>query len=233
MNTESPSALNHVQYRNEMASLDPTDPELARKIALINSKYGYGSSRKPHNTRVYHLNKTQFNTESSTESPKPHFQQNKKRYNKSNYLTNLFRGNFSEHINNVNNLLSRFQQHFENSNGPLNVDSSTEFNPSDAYNTLVNGNDSQNNYTKYVSSFTSFDSNGQKRGATVSGVEKVVNGQRTVSKKIRRYDNGVETLEQVFPDGRRVTTTRNLNQTNSKRPITYKNSASESNEDTV
>ena len=131
-----------------------------------------------------------------------------------NYLTNLFSpllGNFSEHVNNVNNLLSRFQNHFENSNGPLNVDSATDFNPSDAYHTLINGSGVQNRYTKYISSFTSFDSVGQKRGATVSGIEKIVNGHKTFSKKIRRFENGVETVEQVFPDGRRVTTTRNLN----------------------
>jgi hypothetical protein len=253
MNTDSSSglnsALNHVQYRNEMASLDPTDPELARKIAFINSKYGYGGSnrKRQYNNqstqgqrRVYHLNRTTrptssyqrtSNTESVTETdtqpqsttshPQPKHSRKQQRPLSTNYLTNLFSpllGNFNEHINNVNNLLSRFQSHFENSNGPLNVDSSTDFNPSEAYNTLVNGVGTQNSYTKYVSSFTSFDSAGQKRGATVSGVEKVVNGQRTVSKKIRRFDNGVETLEQVFPDGRRVTTTRNLTQGKSSVP---------------
>ena len=49
MNTESSglnTSLNHVQYRNEMASLDPNDPELSRKIALINRKYGYGGSNR-------------------------------------------------------------------------------------------------------------------------------------------------------------------------------------------
>lgn len=288
MNSESSSglnsALNHVQYRNEMASLDPNDPELARKIANVNRKYGYGGSHRRHQynnqstqgQRVYHLknsnrtthrptssyqysesdsahqysntsqqtsetaqsetaqqnsnqspqnsNQSQYSNQSPQYSnqsqsrsryPRQHVSQRSQRPLSTNYLTNLFSpllGNFNEHVNNVNNLLSRFQSHFENSNGPVNVVESTDFNPAEAYNTLVNNSGAQNGYTKYVSSFTSFDSAGQKRGATVSGVEKVVNGQRTVSKKIRRFENGVETVEQVFPDGRRTTTTRNLKQ---------------------
>ena len=252
MNTESSgrnTSLNHVQYRNEMASLDPNDPELARKITLINSKYGYGGSqkRRQYNNQstqgqrsIYHLNRTTQqpnssyqHTESVNETETPHHSETqhpsetsqfrpkhtrqhiKQRPVSNNYLSNLF-SPFFGNLSNVNNLLSRFQSHFENSNGPLNVDSSTDFNPSEAYNTLVNN---QNGYTKYVSSFTSFDSSGQKHGATVSGVEKVVNGHKTVSKKIRRFENGVETLEQVFPDGRRVTTTRNLKHNSNRQLI--------------
>lgn len=259
MNTDSSSrlntALNHVQYRNEMASLDPNDPELARKIAFINRKYGYGGSqkRRQHNGQhqhVYHLknrNETSHKYQESASDNETHSQnetpvrQSKpyvRRSFSSDYLNNLFKpylGNFNEHMNNVNNLLSRFQHHFEESTGPLNVDSASDFNPSDAYNTLVNGQGTQNGYTKYVSSFTSFDSSGQKRGATVSGVEKTVNGQRTVSKKIRRFENGVETVEQVFPDGRRVTTTRNLTTRNLKQSAlpTVPETLPESHEDTT
>lgn len=37
MNTESPNtklntSLNHIQYRNEISSLDPSDPELSKKL---------------------------------------------------------------------------------------------------------------------------------------------------------------------------------------------------------
>ena len=222
------SGLKHIQYRNEMASLDPNDPELSKKITFINKKYGFTSGHKNRrhyngNPRLYHLKNIEKSeqpniphldnqTNQHTHTNRPSYTNRSSYTNRPFYMTvpNYSLRPFNEQINNFNNFLSKFQKHFEESSGPLNFDNATDFDPSDAYNKLLNNNDG---YTKYVSSFTSFDSTGQKKGATVSGVEKVVNGKRTVSKKIRRFENGVETLEQVFPDGRRTTTTRNIKNT--------------------
>jgi hypothetical protein len=228
MNTNFNSSLNLVQYRNEMATLDPTDPEFAHKISSINQKYGYVHNKKykynnpSQKHRIYHLKNLNKHNTTPTDISQNNLSNNETLHKKNNfikyqkptnYLTNLispFFGNFNEQVEKINNLLLKFQNHFENSNGPINIDDSTEFDPSEIYKTIVNNTDTQNGYSKYVSSFTSFDSSGQKRSATVSGIEKVINGKRTVSKKIKRIENGVETLEQQFPDGRRITTKRNL-----------------------
>lgn len=65
-------------------------------------------------------------------------------------------------------------------------------------------------YCKYSSSFTSFDNNGQKKSKTISGVEKVVNGKRYVSKRKRTIDGNNMVEEQFYPDGRKVVTSKSL-----------------------
>jgi len=65
-------------------------------------------------------------------------------------------------------------------------------------------------YCKYSSSFTSFDSSGQKKSKSISGVEKVIDGKRYVSKRKRTIDGNNMVEEQFYPDGRKVVTTKSL-----------------------
>lgn len=231
MNTESPNtklntSLNHIQYRNEISSLDPSDPELSKKLYHLNKKYGFTNSfknknYKNHKSSNYQSTSGTENNQSTVvnnEQPQPQQQKqpqnnHHRRYNSfTNYPINFLSPYFGNFVHNqfdrVNSLFSKFQNHFNQVNGPLNFDNSTDYNQTEEYNNALN-NHGTNGYTKYVSSFTTFD-NGTRKGATVSGVTKTVNGKTTTSKKIRRIDGNVETVEQVFPDGRRTVTTNNV-----------------------
>jgi hypothetical protein len=65
-----------------------------------------------------------------------------------------------------------------------------------------------NSYVKYVSSVTSYDHNGQKKTKSVSGVEKIKDGKKTVHKKMTTHDENGTTVEEIYPDGTKKITTK-------------------------
>lgn len=201
---------NYVAYRNEIALLDPNDLNLSFKIDSIGKKYGISHDIQSGNNVAggkYHLTNDNNKTNSvnhiyNSGNSKP-----------SNYLIKPIHENMSQlNINSFANPFTsiaslhsdmakfqdQFTKHFDSmkSNSQW-IDLEKEF-PSETHNSGENG------YTKYVSSYTSYDNNGNKKKETISGVEKLVDGKKQVSKKIKTYDNGIETVEQVFPDGRRI-----------------------------
>jgi len=63
-------------------------------------------------------------------------------------------------------------------------------------------------YTKYSSSVTSYGTDGVRKSKSVSGVEKVKNGKRSVHTKMVTQDGNNTTIEEILPNGDKKTTTR-------------------------
>ena len=67
-----------------------------------------------------------------------------------------------------------------------------------------------NAYTKYTSSVTSYGTDGVRKSKTVSGVEKMKNGKRSVHTKMVTQTGSDMTIEEMLPNGDKKTTTRKV-----------------------
>jgi hypothetical protein len=93
--------------------------------------------------------------------------------------------------NNMNRTFSHFEQNFDKE--------------------LSNDVNDSNSYVKYVSSMTTYDTNGLKTTKSVSGIEKMKDGKRSSHKKMTTTDVTGTTIEEIYPDGtKRVTTKKAL-----------------------
>jgi len=218
----------YLSYLTELKSLDPSDPDLSHKINeiskhhMIDSGDRFNESNLPGRTNVCN-NKFQDNPLVQFQSfPQfssfpvfpvtPFFSIMEHPFRSFDRRINSVFNNFDTQFNqiNTNQTNSREWDKLEKElpidelNEPYGHCESNESNESNESKNLSKHKTGA--YCKYTSSFTSFDKDGNKKSKSISGVEKVVNGKRFVSKTKKTIDGDDVTEEQYFPDGRSVVT---------------------------
>jgi hypothetical protein len=165
---------NYESFVNDVQKLDPKDPDIEQKISEIASRNGVNVGDTVHHSEFDVI---------------PHHHHH--HYN--DFFEDLipFRHGFRD-------IWNMFEKQFED----INVNS--DWRSLEAEMPKVEEKDEIPAYGKYVHSYTSYDSDGQRKSRSVSGVEKVINGKIYVSKKMKTEDENGTNVRQVFPDGRVV-----------------------------
>jgi hypothetical protein len=202
LNSSSTLLNRYKQYVDEIKNLDQNDPDLTSRVSKLAKKHGVNLSDEHIESTNAHYTPSgaivpTYHSSFDTAFTHPFF------YNDSDP--------FGFFDNRVNKMFSNFDSVFErmcNDDGLPNP-----FNPHDA-----DFNEMENNmaediktsstsskpkgkaYCKYTSSFTTFDENGKKKSKVISGVEKIVNGKRYVSKKKQTIDGDDVQEEQLTQD---------------------------------
>ena len=88
------------------------------------------------------------------------------------------------------------------------IDELDDFDIEDSHDEKVPQAQQSSSYTKYSSSVTSYGTDGVRKSKSVSGVEKVKNGKRSVHTKMVTQNGNDTTIEEVLPNGDKKLTTR-------------------------
>lgn len=173
--------INYANYLAKIKSLDNNDPDLINKINRAQYDHGISSDRNFVDNRI-----SRFNCRNGICDDK----QNRPYFG----VVPFFR---KEHfVDRIDSVFENFEKQFHGMhNNDFNL-LEKEFDPQ-----LKN---KENAYSKYTSSFTSYDNTGNKKSKTITGVEKYIDGKRHVSKKSTTINGDDITEVQYFPDGRRV-----------------------------
>jgi hypothetical protein len=88
------------------------------------------------------------------------------------------------------------------------IDELDDFDIEDSHDEKTPRSEQSSSYTKYSSSVTSYGTDGVRKSKSVSGVEKVKNGKRSVHTKMVTQNGNDTTIEEVLPNGDKKLTTR-------------------------
>jgi hypothetical protein len=111
-------------------------------------------------------------------------------------------GNFHGFSSRMNKLWNNMHEEMSK------IDELDDFDIEDSHDEKVPQAQQSSSYTKYSSSVTSYGTDGVRKSKSVSGIEKVKNGKRSVHTKMVTQNGNDTTIEEILPNGDKKLTTR-------------------------